>query len=59
MFKLNKRYEVNRKFLKCDYLRYSPSEISTKNTANSHIYIYILTYHERILLFLCQKVILI
>ena len=39
MFKLNERYEVNRKILKCDYIRYSPSEISTKNTANSQIYI--------------------
>ena len=25
--------------LKCDYIRYSPSEISTMNTANSQIYI--------------------
>ena len=39
MFKLNERYEVDRKILKCDYIRYSPSEISTINTANSQIYI--------------------
>ena len=26
-------------FLRCDYIRYSPSEINTKNTANSQIYI--------------------
>ena len=25
--------------MRCDYIRYSPSEISTKNTANSQIYI--------------------
>ena len=38
MFKLNENYEVTRSNLKCDYLRYSPSEKSTINTANSHIY---------------------
>ena len=36
MFKLNQNY---RKILKCDYIRYSPAEISTINTANSQIYI--------------------
>ena len=35
MFKLNEKYEVDGKILKCDYKRYSPSEISSKNTANS------------------------
>ena len=39
MLKLNEKYEVNRDILKCDYIRYSPSEISTINTANSQIYI--------------------
>ena len=38
MSKLNERYEVDRRILKCDYIRYSPSEISTINTTNSHIY---------------------
>ena len=39
MFKLSGRYQIDRRFLKCDYIRYSPSEISTINTANSQIYI--------------------
>ena len=39
MFKLSEKYEIDRKFLKCDYIRYSPSEISTINTPNSQIYI--------------------
>ena len=26
MFKLNENYEVDRKILKCDYIRYSPAE---------------------------------
>ena len=39
MFKLNQKYEDNKNILKCDYIRYSPSEISTMNTANSQIYI--------------------
>ena len=39
MFKLNEKDESNRNILKCDYIRYSPSEISTINTANSQIYI--------------------
>ena len=39
MFKLNENYEVDRKILKCDYLRYSPAETSTINTPNSQIYI--------------------
>ena len=36
MFKLNEKNEVNRRILKCDDIRYSPTEISTLNTANSH-----------------------
>ena len=39
MFNLCEKYEVDRRILKCDYIRYSPSEISTINTANSQIYI--------------------
>ena len=39
MFTLNEKYEINRDILKCDYIRYSPSEISTINTANSQVYI--------------------
>ena len=39
MFKLSEKYEINRDILKCDYIRYSPSEISTINTANSKVYI--------------------
>ena len=39
MFKLSEEYETNRDILKCDYIRYSPSEISTINTANSQVYI--------------------
>ena len=39
MFKLSEKNEVDRKILKCDYIRYSPAEISTINTANSQIYI--------------------
>ena len=38
MFKLNERYQIDRRIQKCDYIRYSPSEISTINTANSQIY---------------------
>ena len=39
MFKLNENYEVDRRILKCDYVRYSPAETSTINTSNSQIYI--------------------
>ena len=39
MFKLNDKYEINRNITKCDYIRYSPSEVSTINTANSQVYI--------------------
>ena len=39
MFKLNENYEVDRRILKCDNLRYSPAETSTINTPNSQIYI--------------------
>ena len=39
MFKLIERYQIDRRILKCDYLRYSPSEISTIKTPNSQRYI--------------------
>ena len=39
MFKLNENYEVDRKILKCDYIRNSPSEISTINTSKSQIFV--------------------
>ena len=39
MFKLNEKYEVDRRILKCDFIRYSPAETSTINTSNSQIYI--------------------
>ena len=39
MFNLCEKYEIDRRILKYDYKRYSPSEISTINTANSQIYI--------------------
>ena len=39
MFKLNEKYDINKDIQKCDYVRYSPSEISTINTANSQVYI--------------------
>ena len=38
MFKLSENYSVNRGILKCDYIRYSPFEISTINTPNSQVY---------------------
>ena len=38
MFKLNEKNEIDRKNLKCDYIRYSPSGVSTINTTNSQIY---------------------
>ena len=41
MFKVNEKYEINRSIIKCDYIQYSPSEISTINAPNSQIYIYI------------------
>ena len=39
MFKLSEKCSINRDILKCDYIRYSSSEISTKNTANCQMYI--------------------
>ena len=39
MFKLNENCEVDRRILKCDYIRYSPAETLTINTPNNQIYI--------------------
>ena len=39
MFKLNENYEVDRKILNCDFIRYSPAETSAINTPKSQIYI--------------------
>ena len=39
MSKLSEKYSINGDILKCDYIRYSPSEISIINTANSQVYI--------------------
>ena len=39
MFKLSEKYQTDRRILRCDYIRYSSSEISTINTANSQIFI--------------------
>ena len=39
MFKLSENYEIDRRILKCDYIHYSPAELSTINTANSQTYI--------------------
>ena len=38
MCKLNEKFEINRSILKYGYIRYSPSEISTLNAANSQIF---------------------
>ena len=40
-FNLNGQFEINRNILKCDHIRYLPSERSSINTANSQLYIYI------------------
>ena len=39
MFTLSEDYEIDRRTLKCDYIRYSPSEMSTINTPNSQVYV--------------------
>ena len=39
MFKLNENYEVDRRILKSEYIRFSPAETSAINTPNSQIYI--------------------
>ena len=39
MFKLSENYEIDRRILKCDYIRYSPAEVPTINTAISQVFI--------------------
>ena len=39
MFTLSEIYEVDRRILKCDFIRYSPAELFTIKTANSQVYI--------------------
>ena len=39
MFKLNEIYEVDRSFPKCNFIRYSPAELSTVNIPNTQLYI--------------------
>ena len=39
MSKLNEIYDVDRRILKCDYIRHSPAETSTINSRNSQIYV--------------------
>ena len=39
MFKLSEKYQIDRRTLKCEFIRCSLSEISTINTPNSQIYI--------------------
>ena len=50
MFKLSENYEIDRRILKCDYIRFSPAEVSTINML---ILKYVSIYLEKILLFLC------
>ena len=53
MFKLNEKYEINRNIIKYDCIRYSPSELSTINTAISQIYINIATEDSVLFLLIC------
>ena len=39
MIRLSENYEVDRRILKCDFIRYSPAKISTIDTANSQVHI--------------------
>ena len=39
MFILNEKYEITRNNWQCDYVRYSPSRISTINTPNSQKFV--------------------
>ena len=41
MFKLSEKHEIKRRFLDCDYIRYSLSEIKTVSTLNSQVFIII------------------
>ena len=37
MFKLNENHDIDRRILKCDYIRYSPAVIGTINIASNQI----------------------
>ena len=39
MLKLNEKYDIDRRFLKCVYIRHSPPETLTINAPNSQLYI--------------------
>ena len=39
MFKLNEKYEVDRRMVKCVFIQYSPAETATKINPISQIYI--------------------
>ena len=39
MFKRSEKYQIDRRFPKCDYIRFSPPEFSKINTSNSQVYI--------------------
>ena len=39
MFKLNEKYEVDQKILKCNFIRHSPNDIGTINTPKTQLYI--------------------
>ena len=39
MFQLNENFEVKRRIRYCDYIRFSPADISTINTPNSQMYV--------------------
>ena len=49
-FELIENYEINRRILKRDFIRYSPAETSTINTPNSQIYTNILREYSVTLL---------
>ena len=51
MFTLKEKYEVDRRLLKCDYIRYSPAETSLINTLKTQIYINI-TREDSVISFL-------
>ena len=46
MFHLSEKFEIHKRFLKCDYIRYSPRGISTIKTPNSQISIKIPREHS-------------
>ena len=38
-YNMYEKYQIDRRFLKRDYIRYNPSEVSTIDIPNSQIYI--------------------